>query len=185
MADVRVQYDKADIRSITKSFKAMSDEAVEQSKKVGIEQAEKMVAAIKAAARTPQEVRLASTLKVSKSSKIGEFSFGGSRPVFSGGANAQKTIGKNSRSTGVGGGKRGGLGLKGIFGGIEFGSKYWPQFPRSSGRLGNGSRGYFVYPTLRKEQPTIIKDWEKAFAKIVSPWSKELFESFESSDRRQ
>ena len=41
MADkVKVEYDKADIRQILRSFKAMSDEAIAQSKRVGFELAD-------------------------------------------------------------------------------------------------------------------------------------------------
>jgi hypothetical protein len=30
--------------------------------------------------------------------------------------------------------------------------------------------GYFIYPTLRAEQPHIIAQWENAFTKILKEW---------------
>jgi hypothetical protein len=36
-----------------------------------------------------------------------------------------------------------------------------------SGREGRGSRGWFIYPTLRRIQPEIVKRWENAFVKVV------------------
>jgi len=37
MADVKVEYNKSDLRLILKSYKAMSDEAQKQGKQVGFE----------------------------------------------------------------------------------------------------------------------------------------------------
>ncbi len=37
MADVKVEYNKADLRQILKSFKAMDEEAIDQSKKLSAE----------------------------------------------------------------------------------------------------------------------------------------------------
>jgi hypothetical protein len=44
------------------------------------------------------------------------------------------------------------------------------NFPVWSGRFGRGSRGWFIYPTLRAEQPYIINEWENAFSKILKEW---------------
>ncbi len=41
--------------------------------------------------------------------------------------------------------------------GIEFGSNKFKQFPAYSGRQGRGSRGWFIYPTLRRIQPELIR----------------------------
>jgi len=81
---------------------------------------------------------------VSKSSKIGELSFGFVSQKFSGGGTTQQ-----------------------LWGGYEFGSNKFKQFPVWSGREGRGSRGWFIYPTLRDEQPAIIRQWEQTFDKIV------------------
>ena len=57
-----------------------------------------------------------------------------------------------------------------LWGGYEFGSNKYRQFPIWSGREGRGSRGWFIYPTLKAEQPQIIAQWQEAFSKIVKVW---------------
>ena len=148
MADeVKVEYDKQDIRQILRSFKAMDDEAVQQSKKVSGELAEFAAGKIKSYAvgsRFIASSRVADNVKISKSSKIGEFSYGfKSQKLFSGGAST----------------------LDMVYG-LEFGSVQYPQFPPRR------KEGYFIYPTLRKIQPEIIKRWEKAFSEILEEFKK-------------
>jgi hypothetical protein len=148
MANDAIAYDKAELRAIVRSFKAMDDEATQQAKEVTSELATWVQGKIKAAAATGtrnlQDNRVADGSKVSKSSKIGEISFGYAGQKLSGGATTQQ-----------------------IWGGAEFGSNRWKQFPVWSGREGRGSRGWFIYPTLRSVQPDIVKKWEEAFSKIV------------------
>ena len=140
---IKAEYDRADIRQIVKSFKAMDDEAVEQSKKVGFDLAEYAAGKIRSYAvgsRFIASSRIADNVKISKSSKIGEFSFGfKSQKFFSGGASTETLVA-----------------------GIEFGATKYPQFPAHKGKT-----GYFIYPTLRKIQPEIIDKWETAFDKIL------------------
>jgi hypothetical protein len=139
---LKAEYDKADIRIILKSFKAMSDEAVSQSKKVGFDLAEYAAGKIRSYAvgsRFIGSSRVADNVKVSKSSKIGEFAYGyKSQRFFSGGAST----------------------LDMVYG-LEFGSNRLPQFPARK------KEGYFIYPTLRKLQPELIKRWESSFDKIL------------------
>jgi hypothetical protein len=140
--DLKVEYDKADIRQIVRSFKGMSDEAVTQAKKVSNALADKAANKIRAYAvgsRFVASSRVADNVKVSKTSKIGEFSYGyKSQRFFSGGAST----------------------LDMVYG-LEFGSNQYPQFPARR------REGYFIYPTLRKLQPEIIKDWERGFDEIL------------------
>jgi hypothetical protein len=93
--------------------------------------------------------RITSGVKVSKSSKIGEFSYGFASQRFSGGAST-----------------------KDLWAGYEFGSNRYPQFPRRTPRKGRGNSGYFIYPALRKIQPELIRKWEEAFSKILKEWDK-------------
>jgi hypothetical protein len=90
--------------------------------------------------------RIARGSKVSKSSKIGEISFGFVGQKFSGGGTTRQ-----------------------LWGGNEFGSNKFKQFPIWSGKSpnGRGSNGWFIYPTLRAIQPEIIAKWENAFDKIL------------------
>jgi len=92
--------------------------------------------------------RIADGVSISKSSKIGEFKYGFARQKFSGGATTQT-----------------------LWGGSEFGSNKFKQFPTYSGRQGRGSRGWFIYPTLRRIQPELISKWEAAYNRILDKWS--------------
>ena len=148
MATEAISYDKAELRAILRSFKAMDEEATAQAKEVTSELATYVQGKIKAAASTRTrnlvDNRVADGSKVSKSSKVGEISFGYAGQKLSGGATTQQ-----------------------IWGGVEFGSNKYKQFPVWSGREGRGSRGWFIYPTLRSAQPEIVKRWEESFSKIV------------------
>lgn len=151
MATDAISYDKAELRAIVRSFKAMDEEATTQAKEATSELATWVQGKIKSAAasrtRNLQDNRVADGSKVSKSSKIGEISFGYAGQKLSGGGTTQQ-----------------------IWGGAEFGSNRWKQFPVWSGREGRGSRGWFIYPTLRSVQPDIVKKWEESFSKIVSKY---------------
>ena len=150
MAAETITYDKAQLRGILGAFKGMDAEAVTEAKKVSNGLATYVQGKIiSAAASRPNDAasRIAQGSRVSKSSKIGELSFGFVSQKFSGGATTQQ-----------------------LWGGYEFGSNKFRQFPVWSGREGRGSRGYFIYPTLRAEQPHIIAQWEDAFTKILKEW---------------
>jgi hypothetical protein len=150
MANESITYDKAQLRGILGAFKGMDAEAVAEAKKVSNGLATYVQGKIiSAAGSRPNEAasRIAQGSRVSKSSKIGELSFGFVSQKFSGGGTTQM-----------------------LWGGFEFGSNKFKQFPVWSGREGRGSRGYFIYPTLRAEQPHIIAQWEDAFTKILKEW---------------
>ena len=148
MASESITYDKAELRSITRAFKAMDDEAINQAKQTSSALADfvrgKIVAASIGKTRNLLDNRVAEGARVSKSSKIGEISFGFAGQKLSGGGTTQQ-----------------------LWGGAEFGSNRYKQFPVWSGREGRGSRGWFIYPTLRSVQPEIIQKWEQAFSTIV------------------
>lgn len=151
MASDAIAYDKAELRGIIKAFGAMSDEAVAQAKKESSGLVEYLQRKIIDAADGLFSHKVASPIaqgsRVSKSSKIGEMSFGFASQKFSGGGTTQQ-----------------------LWGGSEFGSNKFKQFPVWSGKEGRGSRGWFIYPTLRKEQPYIIDQWENSFDQIIKEW---------------
>jgi len=148
MANDAITYDKAELRSITRAFKAMDDEAISQAKESSSALADfvrgKIVTAANNVTRNRLDNKVAEGSRVSKSSKIGEISFGFAVQKLSGGGTTQQ-----------------------LWGVSEFGSNRYKQFPVWSGREGRGSRGWFIYPTLRSAQPEIIQKWEQAFDKIV------------------
>lgn len=157
MADgISIEYDKQQQKQILRSFRAMSDEAVNESKKMGFELAQYALGRIQNKASTAQEQRISATGRASKSSKIGEFSFGFQRTAFSGGANTSR----NTESAPPYG--------KGILAGVEFGSSRSRNFrPRTAKFKGGGNSGYWINPTLRSIQPEIIKKWERSFTDIL------------------
>ena len=145
-----ITYNKADLRGIIRAFKAMDETAVEQAKGVSNGLATYVQSKITSAAGArPNKAasRIAQGSRVSKSSKVGEISYGFVSQKFSGGGTTQS-----------------------LWGGYEFGSNKYKQFPVWSGRYGQGSRGWFIYPTLRAEQPHIVAQWENAFSKILKEW---------------
>ena len=148
--NVEIAYDKADLRRITSAFKAMDAEATDAAKRESSALASfAQGKIIQAANKTFNKAddRIAQGSRVSKSSKIGELSFGFASQKFSGGGTTQQ-----------------------LWGGYEFGSNKFKQFPIWSGKQGRGSKGWFIYPTLREIQPEIIAQWENAFDRILKEW---------------
>jgi hypothetical protein len=152
MASDAITYDKGDMRAIIQAFKAMDAAAVEEAKKESSALAEYAAAEIKQAAVTrtvsgTAAQRIASGVKVSKTSKVGEFSYGFARQKFSGGGSTLD-----------------------LLYGMEFGSNRYKQFPTRTPVKGRGNAGYFIYPTLRRIQPELIAKWEAAFDRILKEY---------------
>ena len=147
-----IQYDKAELRAITGAFKAMDKEAIDQAKEQSGALATylqgKIISKAGSLSSSPVASKIAEGSRVSKSSKIGEMGFGYVSQKFSGGATTQQ-----------------------LWGGSEFGSNKFRQFPIWSGSTGRGSTGYFIYPTLRAEQSYLVAQWEKAFSTIVKKFN--------------
>ena len=153
MASETIAYSRNDIRDILKAFKVMDVQATEEARVQSAALATYAAEEIKTAARSRTKSgkvaqRVADGVSISKSSKIGEFKYGFARQKFSGGANTQT-----------------------LWGGVEFGSNKFKQFPTYSGRQGRGSRGWFIYPTLRRIQPELINKWEAAYNRILDKWA--------------
>ena len=153
MADEEAMaFDKAELSALFKAFKNMEDGAIEAAKEQSGALASYLQGKIINAANargnsTKAASRIAEGSRVKKSSKIGELSIGFASQKFSGGGTTQM-----------------------LWGGNEFGSNKYKQFPVWSGREGRGSRGWFIYPTLRREQPYIVREWEQGFQKILNEW---------------
>ena len=145
-----ITYDKGEQRLIIKALGAMSDQAIAEAKKESgalTEYLQKQIQNVASFTQNLVDDRIAAGSRVSKSSKIGEISFGFASQKFSGGGTTQQ-----------------------LWGGAEFGSNKFKQFPNWSGKFGKGSRGWFIYPTLRQNQKYIIEQWENAFDRIVKEW---------------
>ena len=149
MATETIAYNKAELRGIIRAFKAMDETATEKAKSVSNNLATYVQGNIFEAAGDRGSVasRIAQGSRVSKSSKVGEISYGFVSQKFSGGGTTQQ-----------------------LWGGEEFGSNKFKQFPIWSGKYGQGSRGWFIYPTLRRLQPEILNRWNLAFTEILKEW---------------
>jgi hypothetical protein len=151
MASDPIALDQTELRAVFKALKNLPEAANEEAKRQSGALAESARGEIIQTANGLQSravaSRIASGSKVKKSSRIGEITLGYASQKFSGGATT-----------------------KDIWGASEFGSNKYKQFPVWSGREGRGSRGYFVYPTLRKIQPQIIERWTASFSKILKEW---------------
>lgn len=152
MVNEPISYDRRELRSITQAFKAMDEESKKQAQKLSNGLAQYAADQIKQTAygryrAAEAVVRVAEGVRVKKSSKIGEFSYGFATQRFSGGGTTQI-----------------------LWPGLEFGSNNFRQFPRRSPRQGRGAAGYFIYPTLRKIQPELVRKWEEGFAYILKEW---------------
>jgi len=154
VADEPITYDKRELRSIVTAFKAMDDAAVDAAKRESGALAQYAANEVKAYSITRtfgQKAvnRIVEGVRISKSSKIGEFSYGFASQRLSGGGTTRD-----------------------IWAGYEFGSNRYPQFPNRTPRRGRGNSGYFIYPALRKIQPQLIAKWEEALSKIMKEWDK-------------
>jgi len=152
MATETIAYDRAELRSIIRAFKAMETQATDEAKRESSALADFAAGKIKEAAafRTVSGKavrRVADGVRVSKSSKVGEFSYGFATQRFSGGGTTQI-----------------------LWAGLEFGSNRFKQFPRRTPNNGRGNAGYFIYPTLRQIQPELVRQWEEAFSRILKEY---------------
>ena len=149
MAEVGL--DKTELRGVFKALKNMEEGATEAAKRESAAISEyvrgKVIDSAHSLSSRAVASRIAEGSKIKKSSTIGEITYGYDAQKFSGGATTKQ-----------------------IWGGSEFGSNKYKQFPVWSGREGRGSRGWFIYPTLRKEQPAIIAQWTSAFDNILKEW---------------
>jgi hypothetical protein len=151
VADDEVGLNKAELRGVLKALKNMEEGATEAAKRESGALSDyvrgKVIDSAHSLYSRTVASRIAEGSSVKKSSKIGEITYGFASQKFSGGAST-----------------------KTLWGGSEFGSNKYKQFPIWSGKQGRGSRGWFIYPTLRKEQPYILAQWTSAFDNILKEW---------------
>jgi hypothetical protein len=148
----QMAFDKTELRGVFKALKNMDEKATDEAKRVSGALADyarsEVISTASGLSSRAVASRIAEGARVKKSSKIGEITYGFAAQKFSGGATT-----------------------KDIWGGSEFGSNKYKQFPVWSGREGRGSKGWFIYPTLRRIQPKIVTEWTEAFSKILKEWT--------------
>jgi hypothetical protein len=148
----QMAFDKTELRNVFKALRNMDEKATEEAKRVSGALSDyarnEIINTASGLSSRAVASRIAEGARVKKSSKIGEITYGFASQKFSGGATT-----------------------KDIWGGSEFGSNRYKQFPVWSGREGRGSKGWFIYPTLRKIQPKIVSEWTESFSKILKEWT--------------
>lgn len=142
-ADQVDAYNKREIRQIAAAFKAMDEQAVKEAQETGGALAEFLRGKVIQKAFTRSKAAtvaqgIAEGSKVSKTSKVGEMSIGFASQRFSGGGSTKE-----------------------LWGGMEFGSKKFAQFPTWN------PQGWFIYPALRENQSELVRQWEERFSQIV------------------
>jgi hypothetical protein len=145
-------YSQKELRQLAKAFSLMGDDAISKAKTVSYDLANYAKTEITKAGyqreKSGKAVRkVVDGASVSRSSKTGRLSYGFAGQRFSGGATTQI-----------------------LWRGLEFGSKNYKQFPTWSGRYGRGSRGWFIYPTLREVQPELTQRWTNEMNNVVKVW---------------
>lgn len=140
-------YNRREIRQVAAAFKAMDDQAVEEAKEAGGALAEflrgKIIQKSYGRSKASAVARgISEGSRVAKSSKVGELSIGFASQRFSGGGTTKE-----------------------LWGGMEFGSKKFSQFPTWN------PQGWFIYPALRENQKDLVRQWEERFARIVERFS--------------
>jgi hypothetical protein len=151
MADELVAFNKSELSMLFKAFKNMEQGATEEAQRESGALADyarqQVIDTANGLHSRAAAGRIAEGSKVKKSSKVGEITYGFAQQKFSGGGTTKM-----------------------LWGGSEFGSNKFKQFPVWSGREGRGSRGWFIYPTLRRIQPYIVTQWTAAFDRILKAW---------------
>lgn len=151
-----------EIRALLKTLNEMDNESKttlkEKVKGIASWVAEDVRAAASRAPMPAQAQRVAQTTRANKD-RVPNITIGGSRGKFSGGA---------------------------VSGNVLFGSEFgadptsesgrFPnggrRFPYPSPRRGRGNEGYWIYPTLRANQPKITREWHEAVDDVLGNWTK-------------
>jgi hypothetical protein len=166
MADkqtIRVSMDiNADLRKLFNALNEMDKESKnelkEKVKGIASWVADDIKTAASYAPMYKQAQRVAQTTRANKD-RVPNITIGGSRVKFSGGA---------------------------VSGDVLYGSEFggdpasqsgaFPnggrRFPYPSPRRGQGSEGYWIYPTLRRLQPKITREWHEACDDVLANWTK-------------
>jgi len=151
-----------EIRALLKTLNEMDNESKNELKtkvkSIAGWVAEDIKRAAASAPMTAQAMKVAQTVRANKD-RVPSVTIGGSRVKFSGGAVSGD-----------------------VLYGSEFGadptsaSGQFPnggrRFPYRSPQSGRGSQGYWIYPTLRSNQPRITREWHEAVDNVLDNWTK-------------
>jgi hypothetical protein len=151
-----------EIRALLKALNEMDNESKnalkEKVKGIAAWVAEDIKRAAATAPMPKQATRVAQTTRANKD-RVPSVTIGGSRVKFSGGAVSGDVLY----------GSEFGADPTSISGKFPNGGR---RFPYRSPQRGQGSQGYWIYPTLRANQPRITREWHEAVDDVLSNWTK-------------
>lgn len=161
---VKLELDDEDYRTLMAAFRTMPKEAQTELRETNKRMVGNLVQKMQNAAvyaPNPAQARLvARSLKANKD-RVPSITVGGARKAQV----SRKPTAKNPKPT------FGDLLFGTEFGAVQPGPNTFKQggrkFPAYSGRYKSGSRGYFIFPTLRKAQPQIRRDFLATMDKII------------------
>lgn len=167
MADntkITIKPDLGDYRALLKAISVM-DKASQGALKNEVASisrwtAQGMVYASYGAVMPKQAAIVAATIRPAKD-RVPTVYIGGSKGRASGGANAGQLLFGNEF-----GSDRNVKGSKGVFPNGGY------RFPDRSPDEGNGSRGYWIFPTLKSMQPEIKRRWLNAVNNVFDLWAR-------------
>lgn len=165
--------DPKDLKHLYAAFKNLTDEANNELKSqvtaISAWTAVKIYDAARTAKYMPiQAERVADTVRANKD-RIPNITVGGSKQNFSGGAAVGEVLfGSEFGAEPYLTKKKNGSNL----GANSFGKNKGRRFPPMSPPYNGGNEGYWIFPTLRKEQPTITSAWITAVESVLNNWSK-------------
>ena len=165
--------DPKDLQNLYAAFKRLTDEANNELKTqvtaISAWTATKIQAAAKSAQYMPaQAERVADTVRPNKD-RIPNVTIGGSKRNFSGGAAVGEVLfGSEFGAEPYLTKKKNGSNI----GANTFGKNKGRRFPPMSPPYNGGNEGYWIFPTLRKEQPAITSAWTTAVENVLNNWSK-------------
>lgn len=154
MNDTKIQIKPSDLRALLNTFSKMGKAANKDLRDASYAIARDVASELKASAAGANSIggnsfqaQAVAQGIVPRKDRLALIRIGGNRQVVSGGGSVSD-----------------------LLWGAEFGSNRFRQFPQRSPREGRGNRGYFIFPTLKRLQPKIRKDWVKAVEKVADVW---------------
>lgn len=165
--------DPKDLQNLYAAFKRLTDEANNELKTqvtaISAWTATKIQAAASLAPYMPKQAsRVADTVRPNKD-RIPNVTIGGSKRNFSGGAAVGEVLfGSEFGAEPYLTKKKNGSNI----GANTFGKNKGRRFPPMSPPYNGGNEGYWIFPTLRREQPAITSAWITAVDSVLNTWSK-------------
>ena len=164
--------DTKDLQYLFAAFKNLTDEANNELKTqvtaISAWTATKIQAAASRAPMPAQASRVANSVKANKD-RLPNVTIGGSKKTFSGGAAVGEVLfGSEFGAEPFLTKRKNGSNL----GANSFGKNKGRRFPPMSPPYNGGNEGYWIFPTLRREQPAITAAWTTAVEGVLNGWSK-------------